>query len=45
MELAIALIIFAAMIAVWFVLPGSVTADETHPVMASEGIQMTTIKA
>jgi len=45
MELAIALIIFAAMIAVWFVLPGSVTTDETHPVMASEGISMALAKA
>jgi tellurite resistance protein TehA-like permease len=45
MELAIALIIFAAMIAVWFMLPGTVTADETHPVMASEGMTMTPAKA
>jgi hypothetical protein len=29
MELTIALIIFAAMIVVWFTLPGSVTAEET----------------
>lgn len=45
MELAVALIIFAAMIAVWFVLPGTVSADEAHPIMASEGMAMTPAKA
>lgn len=45
MELVLALIIFAAMILVWFVLPGTATSEEAPPAVASEGMTMTPAKA
>jgi hypothetical protein len=45
MELAIALIIFAALIVMWFVLPGSVTVEETHTWAGAESMSIAPAKA
>jgi hypothetical protein len=45
MELALALIIFIAMIAVWFFLPGTVSTAETHAAPVTEGVAMAPAKA
>ena len=45
MELTIAMIIFAAMIAVWFFLPGTVVAEEIQTHTMTEGVSMTPAKA
>jgi hypothetical protein len=46
MELVLALIIFGAMIVAWFLLPGTVTTEETHkPMVTSEGMSISPIKA
>ena len=45
MELALALIIFAAMIVVWLTLPGSVTTEETQNWTPAESMPMAPAKA
>jgi len=46
MELALALIIFAAMIVVWLMLPGTVSAEETQVrTTATESMPMAPAKA
>ena len=45
MELILALIVFGALIVSWFVLPGSVTVEETPAWSSSESLQMTPAEA
>jgi hypothetical protein len=45
MELTLALIIFAAMIVVWFFLPGSMTVEETPSWTSTESLQMAPAEA
>jgi hypothetical protein len=45
MELTLALIIFAAMIVVWFFLPGSMTVEETPSWTTTESLQMVPAEA
>ena len=40
MELTLALIIFAAMIVVWFVLPGSIAVEEAQSWTPNESLQL-----
>ena len=45
MELALALIIFAAMIVVWFFLPGSMTVEETPSWTSTESLPLAPAEA